>query len=129
MPLSLGTWQANVNGSECSLMIDSLDQQMNTFSGRLGLVAVTGFWNESAQIITFSFNQLPSSDGILNVAIFTGYLFRTPINPEPGRDVVATLAGFVQSDALRAYSGNNLPIIATARRNIFGWYAQITEIQ
>jgi hypothetical protein len=67
-----------------------------------------------------------TAEGIL--AAFEGHLLRSPLNPEPGRDVQATLTG-----SLRMNAGNlgtaQFPAVPTARRNIFGWFAQITELQ
>jgi hypothetical protein len=64
-------------------------------------------------------------DEVSAAAVFKGYLLRSPENPESGRDVVATLAGSVQV-SIGSFAGVNL--ITSSRRNVFGWFAQITEV-
>src|SRR2546430_8114365 len=61
-------------------------------------------------------------------ASFGGHLFRSPANPEPGRDVVATIAGSLHM-SVGNLSPGTFPAIGTSRRNVFGWFAQITEVQ
>jgi hypothetical protein len=50
-------------------------------------------------------------------------LFSTPQAPQPGQDILWTLAGSVFDTANR-----ELGIVPTARRNEFGWFAQLTQI-
>jgi hypothetical protein len=130
MPLTAGTWQANVNGQGAFLLIQAPDQN-GVFSGTLAGLSISGFWDEIAQFMTFAFRPARTGfpDLSEHLAVFTGYLFRSPVNPAPGQDVTATLAGFVQvppSDSFFVRPG--LPIDGTSRRNIFGWYAQINEV-
>ena len=121
MPLPTGTWKMNVNGKELDFTIQSV--QEGVFSAFLLGQSHTGFWDEVSQTITFGLTkgQGPGSAA----AVFKGYLFRSPENPAPGRDVVATLAGSVQV-SIGAFAGVNL--IASSRRNVFGWFAQIAEV-
>ena len=132
MSLKLGSWKVNVNGVEGNLGFDSLDQQ-NVLLGQLGLGAVPavdiqGFWDETARSILFSPISIEQAiQGPLQVPIpvqFKGFLFSTPTTPEPGQDILWTLTGYYQVS-----SATNLPmIIGQARRNTFGWFAQITEV-
>ena len=125
MPLPTGTWKMNVNGKELDFTIQAVQVQegQGVFSAFLLGESLTGFWDEVSQTITFGLTkgQGPGSAA----AVFKGYLFRSPENPAPGRDVVATLAGSVQV-SIGAFAGVNL--IASSRRNVFGWFAQIAEV-
>jgi len=124
MSLPTGTWKANVNGTESDLIIEAPNQQ-GVFIGTFFGTDIRGFWEESSQTITFSVTVLLNAPP--TIALFKGYLFRTPPNPEPGRDVLATLTGFVQANVGGAGPGG-FPTLGTSRRNIFGWLAQITEV-
>jgi hypothetical protein len=125
MPLPTGTWELNVNGQELELVIRSVQEGViiGTLSGR----ALSGFWDESAQTITFAVPDVGEArrpDPPIDPAIFKGYLFRTPPAAPPGRDITATLTGFVQASS--NFGGFLNP---NFRRNVFGWFAQISEIQ
>jgi len=128
MSLPTGVWKLNVNGTEDSLTIQVPPNQQGFFSGHLLSRECSGFWDEASQTITFTDQVFPGGGGgvvgPLTIALFKGHLFRSPPNPEPGRDVVATLAGFVQVTEGAAFS----PAVSTSRRNVFGWFAQITEV-
>ena len=121
MALPSGTWKINVNGAEGDLTIDAPREGIIT-----GVVldkSFRGMWDEASQTIMFIAHTGGSSD-TPRVAFFKGYLFRSPLNPEPGRDVTVSLTGFVQVD-----DGPFLPgATGTARRNVFGWLAQISEV-
>jgi hypothetical protein len=120
MPLPTGIWKMNINGKEVDFVIQSV--QDGTFTSILLGQNQSGFWDEVSQTITFGFTkEIP----LPPVAVFKGYLFRSPENPAPGRDVVATLAGSVQV-SIGAFAAVNL--ISSSRRNVFGWFAQITEV-
>ncbi len=121
MPLPTGTWKMNINGRELNFIIASV--QEGIFSASLLDGPQTGFWDEVSQTITFGFSI--GQGGTAEVAVFKGYLFRGPENPAPGRDVVATLAGSVQV-SVGSFAAANL--IPSPRRNVFGWFAQITEV-
>ena len=61
--------------------------------------------------------------------IFEGYLFRTPLNPAPGRDVTATLVGSLLVSA-QSVGLDVLPeAVPSSRRFTFGWMAQLPEAQ
>jgi hypothetical protein len=123
MPLPTGTWKMNVNGKELDFTIQSGGE---VFNGFLLGESQTGFWDEVSQTITFGFSKKTAGpDGLAAVAVFKGYLFKSPENPAPGRDVVATLAGSVQVN-IGSFAAANL--ITSSRRNVFGWFAQITEV-
>jgi len=122
MPLPIGAWKLNVNGTEVPLFIESPNQQ-GIFDAQLLGIPCAGFWDEVSQTITFVYS--PAVAGFLgpNVAVFKGYLFRSPPNPQQGQDVLVTLAGSVQVS-----TGDFTPAISTSRRNVFGWFAQIPEV-
>jgi hypothetical protein len=124
MPLPLGNWKMNMNGRESDFFIEQVKE--GVFSSTLGFgggLQPRGFWDEASQTITFG---LTTQEGdLVSVALFKGYLIRTPENAPPGRDVVATLAGSVEV-SVGAFP--LLPLIGSSRRNVFGWFAQITEV-
>ena len=106
----------NVNGVEGT--IDISQSQRDGFSATHSEFGrFDGFWDETSQTITFAIKE---GDGL---ALFKGYLFRTVQSPEPGRDVMVTLTGSLQVAGSIASFFN-----ASARRNAFGWFAQITEV-
>jgi hypothetical protein len=124
MPLPIGVWKANINGHETDMAIESLNPQ-GIFGGKLYGAPVEGFWDEHSQSISFALFVFSSATD-RTMAFFRGYLMRTPPNPEPGRDVVATLTGTIEMTEGNAGVG---PFAgATARRHVFGWFAQLTEI-
>jgi hypothetical protein len=125
MSLPPGTWKANLNGTEGDLVIDAPDQQ-GVFTGKFFGTDIKGFWEEASQTITFSLTVF-FGGGSPTIALFKGYLFRTPPNAAPGRDLATTLTGFVQLNVGGAGAAT-FPALGTARRNIFGWLAQITEV-
>ena len=118
MPLPIGTWKMNVNGTELDLQIQSV--QDGNLDGMFRGAAVRGFWNEASQTITFDV-PTTSPEGKQVFTLFNGCLFRTPANPTPNQDIVATLTGFAEVTT---------PIFlpANSRRTVFGWFAQISEI-
>ena len=125
MSLKTGECKINISGVEATLAIDSVDQNSGAVSGSitgpvsgsftgLGSFEGGGIWDETSRTLTFlAVHQL-----------YKGFLFSTPRNPEPGQDVVWTLAGFVQVTDLPTAIQNG----GNARRNVFGWFAQITEV-
>jgi hypothetical protein len=125
MPLPAGTWRANVNGVENPLTISAPDAQ-GVLRGEFTGVEFKGFWDEGSQTIAFSIT-ISFENAIPSVALFKGYLFRTPANPSPGQDVIATLSGYVQI-TIGTVPSQPFPILPTARRNVFGWVAHITEV-
>src|SRR4029453_16981693 len=101
MALPSGVWQINVNGAEGDLNI-SAPSTRGVFDGAVLGMPGRGFWDEVSQ--TFTFTVLVQIDPVggqsrTTVALFKGYLFRTPPNAEPGVDILVTLAGSVQVNA------------------------------
>ena len=122
MALPVGTWQINISGVLGTLKLEAvapdgtMDLILTIGSGASATVVNSkGFWDEASQAITFF--------GVARV--FKGFLFPTPPTPEPGQDVTWTLAGYVQAVPPPPPPS---PIAWSARRNIFGWYAQFTQI-
>jgi hypothetical protein len=127
MPLQLGNWRINSNGFEGNLVIESVSAagavtgSLNTLTGN----RIIGFWEESSQELTFS-PIAEGGKGMILPVFYKGYLFSTPAGPQPGQDVVCTLTGFFQ---LIDDAGVLIPIQnVNAKRNIFGWHAQINVI-
>jgi len=125
MSLPTGAWKANVNGTESELILHAPNEK-GVFTGSFLGADLKGFWEESSQTITFSVTVF-FGPGSPTIALFKGHLFRTPANPDPGRDVVATLTGVVQMNVGDAGPGT-FPALGTSRRNVFGWLAQINEV-
>ena len=126
MPLPPGTWKANVNGTETDLKIGGV-AETGLFPVNFLNVDTQGFWNEASQTMTFGLVVIfVGGGGTGIVASFDACLFRSPLNPPPGRDVVATLAGKFRVSAGNLPAGS-FPGIPTSRRTEFGWLAQITE--
>lgn len=125
MPIPSGNWKANLNGTEVELRLDP-PGQAGVITGHALNADFRGFWDEVSQRLTFALTVV-FEGGTPVMALFEGYLFRTPANPEPGRDVAATLAGSFQMTPSAAAP---LPFVAagSARRNVFGWTASILEI-
>ena len=127
MPLPMGIWKTNINGTEGQLNINSVDQNGN-LQMMFGGENVPGFWDEVSQTITFSYVTGGNPPINPSIALFKGYLFRTPVNAQEGEDLTAILTGFVQLSA-----GNSnvvfIPFSGSSRRNIFGWMAQIHEVR
>ena len=127
MPLPAGTWKANLNGTLVDLAIGGVNPQ--------GLVPVAllnvdtqAFWNEVAQSLSIGLVvNFGGGVGVGVVAIFEAYLFRSPSNPQAGQDVTATLAGTFRVAGGTVGAGA-FPAIPTSRRDVFGWYAQLTEV-
>ena len=127
MPLPVGTWKANVNGTVIDLKISGVDPQ-GLFPVNLMNVDTQGFWNEVDQ--SLSIGLVLNFGGAVGqgvVAIFEGCLFRSPTNPQAGQDVTATLAGTVRVTA-GATAVGAFPATPSSRRSVFGWYAQIIEV-
>ena len=129
MPLPVGTWKINLNGTEASFTITGVDPDGNV-SGSLPLLfsdGIAGFWDETSQELTLA--PLPLTEGehrTILPMIFKGYLLSTPSSPRPGQDVVYTLTGYYQEIVLDPNPSG--PRDVSSRRNIFGWFAQITVI-
>jgi hypothetical protein len=133
MALPSGVWKINVNGAEGSLNITAPSTR-GVFDGNVLGFGVRGFWDEVSQTLTFTLlGRIEQVDPAkTSGAVFKGYLFRTPPNPEPGVDVLVTLTGFVQVNAginpiLSPITGDPIFSPLNSRRNAFGWMAQISE--
>ena len=123
MSLQSGEWKINDNGVESTLTIGSVNPKNGEVTGQIATVGnFVGVWDETSRAFTFA---VPiGGAGVLVQRFYKGFLFSTPRNPDPGQDVVWTLAGFVQVIDLPAAIENR----GNARRTIFGWFAQITEV-
>ena len=123
MPLETGTWTINANGQLGQLNISSVVPSGN-LSGTIYVGGVTpvdpstfqGFWDETSQKITFGLTDVLHN----GFQVYTGFLFQDQIRiTGVTGSVVFTLAGYVQ--IFGAVGG----LSSTARRSLFGWYAQI----
>lgn len=106
----VGTWDVNGNGYPGVLSIPSVDAQGNlgansTIYGQ----RIFGFWNASAQMLTFMRTITPSDPTTFQV--YTGYLMQ----PQPGSGFLVSFAG-----SFEAFAGSG----GSAQRPLYGWYAQ-----
>jgi hypothetical protein len=106
----VGTWDVNGNGYPGVLSIPSVDAQGNlgansTIYGQ----RIFGFWNASAQMLTFMRTITPSDPTTFQV--YTGYLMQ----PQPGSGFLVSLAG-----SFEAFAGSG----GSAQRPLYGWCAQ-----
>ncbi len=105
----VGTWDVNGNGYPGALSIPSIDAQGNlgancTIYGQ----RIFGFWNASAQMLTFMRTITPSDPSTFQV--YTGYLMQ----PQPGSGFAVSLAG-----SFEAFTGSG----GVAQRPLYGWDA------
>jgi hypothetical protein len=123
MPLLTGQWRAFVNGLEGDLTIDSVDGN-GRVSGELivpGVVnpsaqGLVGLWDEASGALTFFW--------LGGEVVFTAHHFQSSSRAEEGRDITHTLAGHC---VVRA-PGPLGTLSPTARRQQFGWFAQLTQV-
>jgi hypothetical protein len=116
MPLRIGKWKINANGSEGELHITAIDAEGNLTGTVFGNNQILGFWDDVSQRITFM--RIAPPLNLLTVQIFTGYLFQNPVAPTAGQNVKFTLTGFFNT-----FKGTG----RKAQRVLYGWFAQ-TEI-
>ena len=122
MTLPSGAWAMNANGVQSVFRVLQVGAG-GAVQAALGDNPIVGVWDETSRILNFT--PLDQSQPIPDVPQplhFRGHLFSTPADPEPGQDVVWTLAGYFQVTDIGRLSG-----IGNARRSTFGWFAQITE--
>jgi hypothetical protein len=130
MSLKIGEWKMNENGVEAALQINNVNPDNGEVTGSIGGVGeFVGVWDETSRTITLacpvSFVALPvGAPPLPPPRVYKGFLFSTPRNAAPGQDVVWTLAGFVQFTDVASAVG----VGGNARRTVFGWFAQITEV-
>jgi hypothetical protein len=123
MPLQSGQWQLNMNGTQGTLTINSVDAPglvtgaLTYGRGAGDTYPIIGRWDEAGKRLVFhtATTNLPPLTELFSLA-FTGYLFRDAMRmPGLRGDVVYTLVGhyLAFSDA------------GTTDQHEFGWYAQI----
>jgi hypothetical protein len=107
MAIPNGLWKINANGFSGTLLIGGADTQGNLSESSVFDNAISGFWDETSQKLTFI--RVLSSDNPLTSQIYTGYLI-----PPPSGQHTRALAG--SFEAFRDAGG-------TAQRTLFGWFA------
>jgi hypothetical protein len=87
-----------------------------------------GFWDEIGQAVSFSLNG--AAPGALPVTVvFTGHQVPPTAVADPARDQIWTLVGEFRHALIAQGPLPPTPIPdESARRSVFGWYAQITQI-
>jgi hypothetical protein len=102
MALSTGIWNINANSFQSDLTINAVNADGTLQATMFGGQQVVGFWDETAQKITF----IGTSTDPSRLQIYTGYQFDGA--PDP------TLAG-----SYEAFAGTG----GSAQRSVFGWFA------
>ena len=111
--LPTGVWRIDGNGYLGELNIASVDNA-GKITGSVYGHPIQGFWNEDQQAVTFT--RTIAANNPSATQIYTGYLFKTPINPVTGDEVTFTLTG-----SFEAFAGTG----AVAERTLYGWVASI----
>src|SRR5262245_37303023 len=147
MPLLIGTWRLFLDGVEAQLTLSNLEASgkfrasvssslVATFFPHLSPLeyfelAGEGFWNEIGQEISFTLGGLRIGLPPL-VLVFGGRQVRPASGADPAQDRVWTVAG--EWRAAHPSLQPVTPLLAsgpsdeTARRFVFGWYAQIVQV-
>lgn len=129
MPRPAGSWSANINGVETELKLGAI-QADGSFRGSVQNESIEGWWDEVSQSVTFRAGEFVATgantpeDATRFRGLYTGYLFGTPPTPAAGQDVEWTLAGSVVTTP--PWPSTFAP--GTARRRVFGWFAQLKQI-
>jgi hypothetical protein len=145
MPLLMGNWRFFVGGPEVPLTLSDLQASGRfkvsapaSLSGQLfpqlppqGQFAMggEGFWNEIGQSVSFGLINTTAVNTPV-MLVFTGHQVRPAGGGDPAQDQVWTLVGefrHVLAVSPPLPSATPLPD-ESARRFIFGWYAQITQV-
>jgi hypothetical protein len=128
VPLQLGDWTFNLLGAATGgLSIDVVGTDgsvtgLLALPGQLEGFPITGFWDEAGQKLSMS---LASAANPIIQQVFVGYLFTDSVNVlGVTGSVIFTLTGYVENFAPVLNLAPNGPAV-TAKRSIFGWYAQI----
>jgi hypothetical protein len=125
--LKLGIWKANLSGYVCDLTITNvgIDGGITaTISASFGDYYLVGCYDEASRRIVITPSLQPPQDELFRrIPVLEGYLFSDPIRPTPGQDVIWTIAGtFISLFTIPMDLGQSF------KRNVFGWYAQTTEV-
>jgi hypothetical protein len=140
MPLLTGNWRFFVGGPDVGLAITDLQPSGNfAVSAGLGLYAqlfppvamppnMTGFglWNEIGQAISFTL-QCNTPEVGRQALVFTGCQVHPAGGADPAQDLVWTLVGEFRHALFPGQAMVLLPD-ESARRSVFGWYAQIIQV-
>jgi hypothetical protein len=118
MPFPVGVWKIDANGYVGNMEIDGYSYEDGILDGVLTIDeghrdGLTGFWNEASQSIIFQ--RLGNNADPSSVQVYTGYLFKDPLNNAASP---YTLAGYFETFAP--------PGGGSALRSVYGWYAQWT---
>jgi len=145
MPLLMGAWRFFVGGPEIPLTLSDLQASGHfKVSAPVSLYGQLfpqfppanrppmngeGWWNEIGQSVSFG---MVNTTGVPNPVMlaFTGHQVRPAGGGDPAQDQVWTLVGeFRHVLAVSPPLPSATPISdESARRFIFGWYAQITQV-
>lgn len=107
MALPTGSWNLVANGFDGTLQIDSIGPG-GELGGSVFGQAITGFWDEGSQVITFMRVPPEASGNASVIQVYRGAFFQ--------QGSIGTLSGL-----FLAFAGTG----GTAARSEFGWFAQI----
>jgi hypothetical protein len=145
MPLLMGNWRLFVGGLPPDVRLVMSDLQPGgrfkvsspgALSSRFvqgGMpfpMSGEGFWDEVGQAVSFTVGGTPPpAPSVPVVVVFAGLQVAPTLVADPAEDQVWTLVGEFRH-ALTAVPPQ-LPVAIpdeSARRSVFGWYAQITQV-
>jgi hypothetical protein len=152
MPLLMGDWRFFVGGPELQLVTSDLQPSGHFKVSSPGLsmrfapppdnqflMRGEGFWNDIGQAVSFTLSGAappppppgppgPPPPRLSVTLMFAGHQVSPTVAADPAQDQVWTLVGEFRH-ALIAGPPPSIPIPdESARRSVFGWYAQITQI-
>jgi hypothetical protein len=123
MPLQLGGWTFNVAGAGVTTLEIQAVDTAGDVTATLGDIPYIGFWDEAAQKLTLS---LVSAEDFVTQQVLVGYLFTDSVNLlGVTGSVILTLTGYVENFTSALTILQPSWPVATAKRSVFGWYAQI----
>jgi hypothetical protein len=140
MPLLMGTWRLFVSGVNVETRLTLSDMgpdgrfkvSSTTLSSKFGQanpfpMSGEGFWNEVGQAVSFSLTGGVAGTVPLTL-VFAGHQV-PPAVADPAQDQVWTLVGECRHALVAVPPLQPQPVPdESARRSVFGWYAQITQI-
>jgi hypothetical protein len=151
MPLFMGNWRFFVGGPEAQLVLSEL-QPAGRFkvsanvstqfapppNNQFGMSG-EGFWDELGQTVSFTLNGAPppppgggpAGPVLPTTLVFAGHQVAPfTVVADPAQDQLWTLVGEFRHALIALPPLASPPAIPneSARRSVFGWYAQITQI-
>ena len=137
MTLITGSWKLFTDKKQADLHIDNLTSKgkftvsINNWLTEVGIPSIQGegLWDDVSQQITMVVSHEIETGGVS--FIFNGYQIEGPEPVDPAGDILWILMGTYQASPINLgldVIGERIPV-ETPRRQMLGWYAQITEVK